>query len=190
MMPIVTPALALVIFAAGAAAGGLGALLGIGGGVFLVPLSEHRTRFSDQRRRGDQPGDGHRNLEHRHGRQGRPAPDELPVRDGARSGHRRRQRPRRPHRADARAGDPAETLRRRHRRDCAGDGCPIAPAKRDPRSERRSRPARRTIPRRGDRRHRDLPDQAACRSRSARRSSPATCRRCSGSAAASSRCPC
>ena len=38
MMPVVTPALALIIFAAGAAAGGLGALLGIGGGVFLVPL--------------------------------------------------------------------------------------------------------------------------------------------------------
>jgi hypothetical protein len=37
-MPIVTPVLALVIFVAGAAAGGLGALLGIGGGVFLVPL--------------------------------------------------------------------------------------------------------------------------------------------------------
>src|SRR5260221_9664295 len=35
-MPIVTPALALIIFAAGAVAGGLGALLGIGGGVFLV----------------------------------------------------------------------------------------------------------------------------------------------------------
>jgi hypothetical protein len=38
MTPTVTPVLALVIFAAGAAAGGLGALLGIGGGVFLVPL--------------------------------------------------------------------------------------------------------------------------------------------------------
>jgi uncharacterized membrane protein YfcA len=37
-MPVVTPLLALVIFAAGAAAGGLGALLGIGGGVFLVPF--------------------------------------------------------------------------------------------------------------------------------------------------------
>jgi len=37
-MPIVTATLALIIFAAGAAAGGLGALLGIGGGVFLVPL--------------------------------------------------------------------------------------------------------------------------------------------------------
>jgi uncharacterized membrane protein YfcA len=37
-MPIVTPALALIIFAAGAVAGGLGALLGIGGGVFLVPF--------------------------------------------------------------------------------------------------------------------------------------------------------
>jgi uncharacterized protein len=37
-MPIVTPLLALIIFAGGAAAGSLGALLGIGGGVFLVPL--------------------------------------------------------------------------------------------------------------------------------------------------------
>jgi uncharacterized membrane protein YfcA len=37
-MPIVTPALALIIFGAGAVAGGLGALLGIGGGVFLVPF--------------------------------------------------------------------------------------------------------------------------------------------------------
>jgi uncharacterized membrane protein YfcA len=37
-MPVVTPALALVIFAAGAVAGSLGALLGIGGGVFLVPF--------------------------------------------------------------------------------------------------------------------------------------------------------
>jgi uncharacterized membrane protein YfcA len=37
-MPAVTPVLALIVFLAGAAAGGLGALLGIGGGVFLVPL--------------------------------------------------------------------------------------------------------------------------------------------------------
>ena len=37
-MPVVTPALALIIFLAGAIAGGLGALLGIGGGVFLVPF--------------------------------------------------------------------------------------------------------------------------------------------------------
>jgi uncharacterized membrane protein YfcA len=37
-MPVVTPALAAIIFAAGAVAGGLGASLGIGGGVFLVPL--------------------------------------------------------------------------------------------------------------------------------------------------------
>ncbi len=37
-MPAVTPVLALVVFTAGAAAGGVGALLGIGGGVFLVPL--------------------------------------------------------------------------------------------------------------------------------------------------------
>jgi uncharacterized membrane protein YfcA len=37
-MPVVTPALALIIFGAGVVAGGLGALLGIGGGVFLVPF--------------------------------------------------------------------------------------------------------------------------------------------------------
>ncbi len=37
-MVTVTPALAAVIFGAGAFAGSLGALLGIGGGVFLVPL--------------------------------------------------------------------------------------------------------------------------------------------------------
>ena len=37
-MPVVTAALALIIFAAGAVAGSLGALLGLGGGVFLVPF--------------------------------------------------------------------------------------------------------------------------------------------------------
>ena len=37
-MPVVTPLLALIIFAAGTVAGGLGALLGLGGGVFLVPF--------------------------------------------------------------------------------------------------------------------------------------------------------
>ncbi len=37
-MPPVTPALALIIFVAGIAAGGLGALLGLGGGIFLVPF--------------------------------------------------------------------------------------------------------------------------------------------------------
>jgi uncharacterized membrane protein YfcA len=38
MMPVVTPALAAIIFGAGVAAGSLGGLLGIGGGVFLVPF--------------------------------------------------------------------------------------------------------------------------------------------------------
>src|SRR4051794_6690716 len=38
VMPVVSVALALMIFAAGAASGGLGALLGLGGGVFLVPF--------------------------------------------------------------------------------------------------------------------------------------------------------
>ena len=37
-MPPVTPALALIIFVAGTVAGGLGALLGLGGGIFLVPF--------------------------------------------------------------------------------------------------------------------------------------------------------
>jgi hypothetical protein len=37
-MPAVTPALALIIFVAGAVAGSLGALLGLGGGIFLVPF--------------------------------------------------------------------------------------------------------------------------------------------------------
>src|SRR5215467_9232923 len=37
-MPVVSFALAAIIFVSGAAAGSVGALLGIGGGVFLVPL--------------------------------------------------------------------------------------------------------------------------------------------------------
>jgi uncharacterized membrane protein YfcA len=37
-LPVVTAVLALEIFLTGAASGGLGALLGLGGGVFLVPL--------------------------------------------------------------------------------------------------------------------------------------------------------
>src|SRR3954451_21592227 len=37
-MPGVTPVLAFIVFAAGAVAGSLGALLGLGGGVFLVPF--------------------------------------------------------------------------------------------------------------------------------------------------------
>jgi uncharacterized membrane protein YfcA len=37
-MPLVTPTLAAIVFGAGAVSGGLGALLGIGGGVFLVPF--------------------------------------------------------------------------------------------------------------------------------------------------------
>lgn len=37
-MPLVTPALVAIVLAAGAFAGGLGATLGIGGGVFLVPF--------------------------------------------------------------------------------------------------------------------------------------------------------
>jgi uncharacterized protein len=45
-MPVVSPLLALIIFVAGAAAGSLGALLGIGGGVFLVPLLNLGLGFS------------------------------------------------------------------------------------------------------------------------------------------------
>ncbi|HKB10690.1 MAG TPA: sulfite exporter TauE/SafE family protein [Vicinamibacterales bacterium] len=38
MMPVVTGALAAIVFAAGVICGALGALLGLGGGVFLVPF--------------------------------------------------------------------------------------------------------------------------------------------------------
>jgi len=37
-VPTLTPLLALIVFAAGAVAGGLGILLGLGGGIFLVPF--------------------------------------------------------------------------------------------------------------------------------------------------------
>jgi uncharacterized protein len=37
-LPAVTPLLSFIIFAAGVIAGGLGALLGLGGGIFLVPF--------------------------------------------------------------------------------------------------------------------------------------------------------
>ena len=37
-MPVVTPTLVVIILAAGTVAGGLGATLGIGGGIFLVPF--------------------------------------------------------------------------------------------------------------------------------------------------------
>jgi len=37
-MPLVTPTLVLIILGAGTVAGGLGAMLGIGGGIFLVPF--------------------------------------------------------------------------------------------------------------------------------------------------------
>jgi len=37
-MPVLTPTLALVVFVAGGVVGGFGALLGVGGGVFLVPF--------------------------------------------------------------------------------------------------------------------------------------------------------
>src|ERR1041384_2073852 len=37
-MPVVTATLAIIIFGVGAASGVLGALLGLGGGVFLVPF--------------------------------------------------------------------------------------------------------------------------------------------------------
>ncbi|HEY6210806.1 MAG TPA: sulfite exporter TauE/SafE family protein [Vicinamibacterales bacterium] len=44
-MPLVTPALALVIFVAGIVSGSLGALLGLGGGIFLVPFLNLGLRF-------------------------------------------------------------------------------------------------------------------------------------------------
>ncbi len=44
-MPIVTPILALIILAAGIVSGGLGALLGLGGGIFLVPFLNLGMKF-------------------------------------------------------------------------------------------------------------------------------------------------
>jgi len=44
-VPLVTPTLAAIVFGAGAVAGGLGALLGIGGGVFLVPFLNLALNF-------------------------------------------------------------------------------------------------------------------------------------------------
>ena len=45
-MPPITPLLALIIFAAGAVAGGLGIILGLGGGIFLVPFLTLALGFS------------------------------------------------------------------------------------------------------------------------------------------------
>ena len=44
-MPLVTSTLAAIVFGAGVVAGGLGALLGIGGGVFLVPFLNLALNF-------------------------------------------------------------------------------------------------------------------------------------------------
>jgi uncharacterized membrane protein YfcA len=44
-MPIVTPAVALIIFVAGVLSGVLGALLGLGGGIFLVPFLNLVMKF-------------------------------------------------------------------------------------------------------------------------------------------------
>ena len=45
-MPVVTPALALIIFVAGVIAGAMGSLLGLAGGVFLVPVLNLGLNFS------------------------------------------------------------------------------------------------------------------------------------------------
>ena len=45
-MPPITPLLALIIFAAGVLAGALGIMLGLGGGIFLVPLLSLALGFS------------------------------------------------------------------------------------------------------------------------------------------------
>ena len=44
-MPVVTPALAVAIFLAGIFAGGLGSLLGLAGGIFLVPFLNLALKF-------------------------------------------------------------------------------------------------------------------------------------------------
>ncbi len=45
-MPVVTPFLALIIFIAGVIAGGMGSLLGLAGGIFLVPFLTLALSFS------------------------------------------------------------------------------------------------------------------------------------------------
>lgn len=45
-MPVVTPFLALIIFIAGVIAGGMGSLLGLAGGIFLVPFLTLGLNFS------------------------------------------------------------------------------------------------------------------------------------------------
>src|SRR5262245_26502495 len=45
-MPPVTPTLELIIFSVGIVAGGLGSLLGLAGGVFLVPFLTLALKFS------------------------------------------------------------------------------------------------------------------------------------------------
>jgi hypothetical protein len=47
-VPLVTPTLALIIFIAGIISGGLGALLGLGGGIFLVPFLNLAMKFPFQ----------------------------------------------------------------------------------------------------------------------------------------------
>jgi uncharacterized membrane protein YfcA len=47
-MPVVTPALAVIIFVAGVIAGAMGSLLGLAGGVFLVPFLTLGLNFSFQ----------------------------------------------------------------------------------------------------------------------------------------------
>jgi len=47
-VPVVTSTLALIIFVAGIVSGGLGALLGLGGGIFLVPFLNLGMRFPFQ----------------------------------------------------------------------------------------------------------------------------------------------
>jgi len=47
-LPAVTPSLALIIFVAGIISGGLGALLGLGGGIFLVPFLNLAMKFPFQ----------------------------------------------------------------------------------------------------------------------------------------------
>src|SRR5437667_11457223 len=44
-MPVANPALALIIFVAGVISGVLGALLGLGGGIFLVPFLNLVLKF-------------------------------------------------------------------------------------------------------------------------------------------------
>ena len=94
-------------------------MLGLGGGVFLVPLLNLALGFPLQDRRRHQPVHRHRDVELSVGRPGGYAADQPPARDGARGGDRGRKPARRSHRAFFLRGRASAAVRCRRHPDCA-----------------------------------------------------------------------